>query len=64
MMNSEKKRRCFALSERFGTSPLANVTNVTVRERCYNVSKCTDVRRETAPLKVLRIDYCDERLVY
>ena len=46
----KRRRRCFALSERFGRSPLANVTNhVTVRERCYNVSKFTDVRRETAP---------------
>ena len=30
--------------------PIGHVTNMAGREQCYNVSKFTDIRRETAPL--------------
>ena len=36
--------------------PIGHVTNFAGSERCYNVSKFTDVRRETSPLSTSRGD--------
>ena len=32
--------------------PIGHVMNIAGSEQCYNISKFTDVRRETAPLTV------------